>query len=281
MQATLSKNRIFIGDKTNLLFEITYANGYEVETILPDTVKSVGLEYLAPQNESYWDSHHQVPGGTVYKTTLSLQGFLSDTLDIPPIPVLYSHDGVIDTIFTLPLKLSIFSVEPDSSGVIEPIMPILEEPKTMEDYQNYLIFAFLAILSIATIAYVYQKKKTKAIQNNEIIVISPREKALQNLAQLEEKQLWQKGETKLFCSELSYILRQFLEEEYQISALENTTPAILQELDKHAFFDENYSAWKLLLQTTDLVKFSNATPEISFFEKAFDHATQLVTYKMF
>jgi hypothetical protein len=276
VQATLSSNRIFIGDKTNLSFEITYSNGYDIETIIPDTVKSVGLEFVAPKNESYWDSHDQVPGGTSYRTSLSLQGFQPDTVDIPPIPVLYSHDGVIDTAYTLPLKLTIFSVEPDSLGVIEPILPILEEAKMMEDYQNYLILAFLTIFGITILLYFYQKKKMVKAKNNAILTLSSQEKALQNLTELDKKQLWQKGKTKLFCAELSYILRHFLEDEYQVPALENTTLDILQQLENQANFDKNYNTWKLLLQTTDLVKFSNAMPDTYFFETAFGNARQLI-----
>lgn len=276
IQATLSKNRIFVGDKTELTLQVIYSNGWEFETLNPDTIKSVGIEFSIPKNEGYWETHKNVPNGTMYRTKISLQCFNPDTLDIPPIPIYYTHEGVMDTAYTLPLLLTVFPVEPDSTNSLTAILPIMEEPKNIEDYQNQIILVIFMLLTLGCGYYFYRKNIHRIQKAKYVIELSASEKAMIELKNLENKNLWQNGENNRFCTELSHILRDFLESQYKIQALENTTSEILSQLRNCEAIEQYFHVWSEILLATDAVKFSNAKPERIFFEQAIPKATTLI-----
>jgi hypothetical protein len=276
VQAALSNNRIFIGDKTQLDIRVSYPNTYEMETLIPDTIKRVGLEYTMPENESFWDSHHYTTEGMEYKTSITIQAFEPDTLEVPPIPILFTHDGKLDTAYTMPLALTVFPMLPDSAGVAAPIKNIIREEKTIEDYYPYILFVVLILIAIGVGYYFYQKKMRQGFTLKDIAQDSPQARALRKLQQLEMEQFWQKGKYDEFCTTLSYILRSFVEEEYQIQALENTTAYIIANLEKENIEPEHLADWNNLLQNCDAVKFANVTPEVSFFENAIEQAKIII-----
>lgn len=275
VQATLSNNRIFIGDQTELKIQAMFPVEYEFQALLLDTIKSVGLEHRSPQKQDYWETHKHIPGGLMYRNNIIIQAFLPDTVDIPPIPMLFSKGNVMDTFYTLPLRLTVFPVEPDSSGKLMPIATIIEEPQTWEDYQLLAVGVILALATIVGAIFLFLKRK-KAKEIAAIpIVLSPIENAAQLLDTLEQEQLWQKGDYKAFCTKLSYTLRLFLEQAHGISALETTSSVILQQVEKQEDMQSELPVWKELLIITDAVKFANATPPIAFYETAIDKARGL------
>lgn len=105
--------------------------------------------------------------------------------------------------------------------------------------------------------------------------------ALQKLAHLGDEKLWQKGEVKKYQSELTYIIREYLEGRYSIAALESTTSEIIGQLKSTLTDPSHQSSLQRILQVADLVKFAKAKPEeevhASFLEEAegFVHATKL------
>jgi hypothetical protein len=57
--------------------------------------------------------------------------------------------------------------------------------------------------------------------------------AKKELKKLEEEKLWQKEEIKLYYSQLTYILRMYLEYRYNWLALESTTEKISEEISAY------------------------------------------------
>lgn len=276
VQATLSNNRIFIGDQTELKVQAMYPVEYEFQAILLDTIRTKGIEYRLPQKQNYWENFKHIPGGMMYRNSITIQAFQPDTVDIPPIPMLFSKGNVMDTFYTLPVRLTIFPVEPDSSGKLLPIANIIEEPQTWEDYQWLAVSIVLIFATIVgVIFWLLKRKKAKEIAAIPII-LSPTDNAAQLLDKLANEQLWQKGEYKAFCTKLSYTLRLYLEQAYEISALDTTSSAILQQIENQEFMSNELPIWNELLNTTDAVKFANATPPIAFYETALDKARGLL-----
>ncbi|MEL6140324.1 MAG: hypothetical protein AAFU67_01760, partial [Bacteroidota bacterium] len=90
---------------------------------------------------------------------------------------------------------------------------------------------------------------------------TPYELALERLNELEGKKLWQAGEVKMYYSELSYILRAYLEDHFKIPALESTTRQIDRALQERKQLNDTQRAeLSELLQLSDLVKFAKAEP---------------------
>ena len=83
---------------------------------------------------------------------------------------------------------------------------------------------------------------------------------MQRLINLEDKKLWQGGKFKEYHVRLSEIVREYLENRYEILAMEQTTEEILDDL-KPIRLDQNVRAnLKDLLQLMDLVKFAKMQP---------------------
>ena len=82
--------------------------------------------------------------------------------------------------------------------------------------------------------------------------------ALDNLA---EKKLWQNGRDKEFHTELTEILRQYIEARFAVPAMEKTSDEILDELYELAESQKaSLANLKQILSIADLVKFAKYHP---------------------
>ena len=98
-------------------------------------------------------------------------------------------------------------------------------------------------------------------------VLPPFDQALAQLQELEKSRYLIEGQHKTYYSELTAIVRNYLEEEAGIEALESTSEELitLLEMRKDAgelpLADDTLEAFKEVLRTADLVKFARHTPE--------------------
>ena len=96
------------------------------------------------------------------------------------------------------------------------------------------------------------------------------------LKQLQDQELWQKGEVKPYQSELTYIIREYIENRYTIPALESTTGEILKDLKKVEYPDELVDKMREMLQLADMVKFAKANPPIEMHDRLLNYALEIV-----
>ncbi|MCK0130505.1 hypothetical protein MWU59_03225 [Flavobacteriaceae bacterium F08102] len=168
--------------------------------------------------------------------------------------------------FTDPVKIDVSTVAIDT--IAQPMFPIKgvqEEPFSFRDFlMEYLWWIIGGVLLLAAILYlIFRKKKTA----EEIEVrIPPYELALRRLHELDHKQLWQKNKVKQYYSELSDIVRNFIERELSIPALESTTDELVGSIEDFKnsgsikVSDEAVSKLERLLKESDLVKFAKYQP---------------------
>lgn len=87
------------------------------------------------------------------------------------------------------------------------------------------------------------------------------EEALNALLELEQKELWQKGSVKEYQSELTDVLRTYIERRYHARTMERTTRQILADLRMTGIPNDTYNRLKATLQLADVVKFAKFIPE--------------------
>ena len=122
-----------------------------------------------------------------------------------------------------------------------------------------------------------QKRKRKVLPIEEFVPkIPPHEIALEKLKKLEEEKLWQKGEVKLFHSNTTEIIREYIEQRFSIPALESTTDEILDNFKKVDLNGELKNILREMLVLADLVKFAKAKPLPDENEKTLQWAYQFV-----
>jgi len=189
----------------------------------------------------------------------------------PSIPVtLIKSSGELDTIYSNPIPFEVVSmIEADSTG-LRSIKDIYEEPRKFSDYLPYLI-ALCALGLFALLGYFIRKRKSRKKEKPIILPppVPPHIVAKEKLEELKGKRLWQTGKLKSYYTELSFILREYIENRFEIGALEATTSELKRMMRTSDLNDFQSSNILDVLQTSDTVKFADGEPELRVHEELF------------
>jgi len=199
--------------------------------------------------------------------------------------VAYIQDGVQDQLNTQE-QLKVFVAPPgglpanQDSIQVAPIKNIKEEASNFSDYLIYFIIIGLALL-LGLIYWWYTKYYKRRLDSvvtmeEPEVYIPPHIIAKERLEKLKEKELWQKGDVKGYQSELTYIIREYLEGRYDIAALESTTDEIVKDLIEELNDKEDVVSLRKILQVADLVKFAKAKPDENVHESFMNEAEDFV-----
>ena len=157
------------------------------------------------------------------------------------------------------LLLNVQTVLLEEGSELKDIKKPMEAPIGWSDIWPWLLALLILIIVIYILKkYIFKKKgspkiiKQKALIPADVI-------ALKKLSELENANVWQKGEIKKYHSELSEIVRRYTEERFQFIALELTTSEIIKEL-KSKLNTEQLDNLKILLERADLAKFAKSKP---------------------
>lgn len=189
-----------------------------------------------------------------------LAQFDSGKYTIPSIKILINKKAFL----TDSIKVEVANVLVDTLKQkmydIKDIVPANES----SDWWKYVLFVLL-IAGIAAILYWFVKLRQKRVIEEEIYK-TPIEKATNLLNNLEKKELWQHGEVKAYYSELTDIVRNYIEEAIEIPAMESTTSELIEGLKtaskkkKMKLSQETIDSLFMVLKQADLVKFAKSKP---------------------
>ena len=87
----------------------------------------------------------------------------------------------------------------------------------------------------------------------------------------------EKGKVKEYQTELTFVIREYLENRFDIQALESTTSEVIADLEDKDFDTKQASTLSRILQIADLVKFAKATPSAELHESFLDDAENFVS----
>jgi hypothetical protein len=164
-----------------------------------------------------------------------------------------------------------------------PIKAIQDEPLQFDDYKPYVWYAIIAVILIGLILYFVLRKKKEIEEEIIIPALPPFDEAIQKLHELDEKLLWQNNQVKEYYSELTGIVRGFIERELKVPALESTTDELIETLtdfnDSKSISTPKETIKKLrdLLREADLVKFAKSKPMSEQIEANRKDAEEVVT----
>ncbi|CEN48738.1 BatD family protein [Capnocytophaga canimorsus] len=147
---------------------------------------------------------------------------------------------------------------------IKPIMGV--EKSSNFPYQFlFFVFGWLAVLLISILLVLLRKKKRGFWFKKT--PLPPFEKAILGLKNLQNSKYLIESKHKEYYSELTDIVREYLEDEVRILAKESTTDELLgkiellQESGKLSLSSETITNLRSVLQTADLVKFAKNKPD--------------------
>ncbi len=193
-----------------------------------------------------------------------LTGFDSGAFYIPQQQIFIKNQAYL----TDSLLINVATVAIDTTKIKKfPIKGIKEEPYQFDDFKNYIYWGIAILILLGLLIYYFVFKKKKETEEEVIIpLLPPYEEAIQKLQELDEKLLWQNNHVKKYYSELTGIVRGYIERELNIPALESTTDELIDVIKDFSDVKsietnkETIQKLKELLQESDLVKFAKSKP---------------------
>ena len=258
VSSQLDSASIQIGEQARLRLSVAQPTNLQVTVpILSDTItKGIEIvEMVKADTISLSDSRIQV--NYDYLITSFDSGFYF----IPS----YAYAAAGDTLQTAPLGLSVttVTVNPETDDV-KAIKPIMDAPfywSELFTWVGYFLLAFLVVSLIifVLLKYVF-KKKVPFIDQTPQPVIPPHIVALEKLEEIKVQKIWQCGDIKVFYTQVTDVLRVYLEGRFGINAMELTSDEIMALVKKEPGLNEVRAALKDLLTLADLVKFAKMVP---------------------
>jgi hypothetical protein len=193
-----------------------------------------------------------------------ITGFDSGAYYIPQQQVYVKNQAYL----TDSLLVNVATIAIDTTKVKKfPIKSIKAEPYTFDDFKIYvyILLAALAIIGFWIYWFVFRKRKVEE-EDPTYRVLPPYDEAIYKLNELDEKLLWQNNKVKEYYSELTEIVRGYIERELKVPALEKTTDEVIETLKDFNEAEtintskETIKKLKELLQEADLVKFAKSKP---------------------
>jgi hypothetical protein len=141
----------------------------------------------------------------------------------------------------------------------------------------WLVIPLAAILLIVGFIYYWMRRPKKEVVIQEKAPAVPFHViALNKLNALRDKKLWQQGEVKLYHSELTDTLREYLEQRYRIHTFEQTTDEIITSIKNTGMPADERNKLQQILAIADLVKFAKEQPLPADNEQSMDNAISFI-----
>lgn len=196
--------------------------------------------------------------------SITITSFDSGYYYIPPLK--FRYQPIDDTAFTvvssMPMYLHVHTMEVDTAQSIKAIKPPLGAPLTFKEILPWLLIALAAAILVFLIIYIIRKRKKKEpiFKIRTRPVLPPHVIAINELEGLKLKKLWQAGKTKNFYTELTDIVRVYIEGRFGVQAIEMTTEEILEGMKSTDTGKESIDKLARTLVLADLVKFAKEQP---------------------
>jgi len=270
--AALDSTHMMIGDQMKLRFSIQAPANTQISSINYSALeKDENVELL---NNGNFDTLSQ-GNLTIFQKDLLFSVYDSGTFWVPAIQVKYQQGSVSKTATTNRIPIEVMTPVQDSV-YLAPIKPIIKEALTLRDAIPYVVTVLLLILLVGSILYFVNRKGKEEAPPPPPRLVPAHDIANEKLVDLRNKKLWQNGEVKAYQSELTYIVREYLENRYGAQALESTTSEILDQLKALDFDDEMKSQLREMLELADMVKFAKAEPPVEAHDRLMNYANSFV-----
>ena len=194
--------------------------------------------------------------------------------------LLYVNDVAIDTA----------SMEPRD------IAPLERVPYTFWELFRWVLLVWAVAAVVIVVWWLIDRKKRHGsiiVHHEPVDTRTPEQRALDALESLRRQQMWQAGKTKKYHTELTDIVRRFIEEATGIRATEMTSEETLEAVGVrssefgvrnsdgdtpavHEVRTSEFGELRDIFVTADLVKFAKSEPLPHEHERSMDAAVQFV-----
>ncbi len=172
------------------------------------------------------------------------------------------------TFFTDSLQVEVRNVVVDSTKGLFDIKPIIAVEKQGSDWWKYVLITLLILGAVGFLLYWFIWRKKPLTEEEKIALLPPYDRAKLALKKLDEAPYLQEKNLKDYYSELTFIIRKYLDEKVYDHALESTTDelinrlTLLKEGNQVDLSKEDIKKLEAILKRADLVKFAKSAPDI-------------------
>ncbi len=264
VSATLDSTTLFIGDQTDLHLRATSSMGEQVTMPVWDKELIPGIEIV---DRTIVDTVVLKDGRVQYDQYMTLTSFKDSLFYIQPLPFVSGED----TIWSEALTLNVVQpFEMDSADMaITDIKGVYKAPIWWWGILRWVLVALVlcgvGVAIYYLIAYVQRRKQEEMLDVVNIEPLRPADEvAIEKLDIIREKKIWQQGQLKEYYTQLTDVVREYIDRRFEVSSAEQTSDETLRAM--RPLLNERkdlYEDLRKMLTLADLVKFAkwSTTPD--------------------
>ena len=256
--AKLDSTDILIGDHVNLTLHFSSSANIDVTFPLYCDTCLDGIEIV---RRSSIDTIDTKGVGIELQQRLTVTAFDSGTHILPSF-LFYGLDSML-LAQTESLILNVQTIAVDTTLAIKDIKEPLSAPISFREALPYIIIALIVfglfVGGFFLIRHLKKKKKPKSLQKKKS-ELPAHIIALRDLDKLWQKKLCQSGHTKQHYSELTDIVRTYIDNRWNIMAMEMVSSEIVIALEPLGLPMELVKKLEHTLSLADMVKFAKENP---------------------
>ena len=261
VSSSLERDSIWLGDQIKMILIAEYPVGTMLSFPQLNDSLGNGVEILSRSSR---DSSKLGDGVLQMRQTYMITAFDSGPHPIKPF-LFVGHTKITpDTLRSNPLTLFVKVPNVDLKKGFADIKKPYGAPVTFKEIAPWIIGIILLAAIVFFILYAISRRR----KNIPLFSLPPKPKlpphvvALSELDKLKAEQLWQHDKVKDYYTRLTDIIRVYLEERYEVPAMEQTTQEILSDFkgENSQIKGKLFTGLQKTLDTADLVKFAKYTP---------------------
>lgn len=281
VEAVLDTSRLRIGEQANVDIYVTYdASKGAVNINWPsvgDTLTSkIEVIEVSPIDTTLPNKTNSTLVHQHQRITISVydSGFYA----VPPLKFLVNNGS--DSLYTSPLFFEVHTLPVDTAqNSYKDIKRPFDEPFNWKWYLPSIIGSAITLLAIALAIWVFRKyfrNSTTTEPEPEKPKVPAHITALTQLERIQSESIWKEGKVKEYYSEISDVIRAYIENRFGVYALESTTDEIMSAFKMVVADNESKEKLRQLLSLADLVKFAKMTPLDNEHNLSIQHAFDFV-----
>lgn len=265
VDATIDRREILIGEQAVIRLSVNYPKDRVPDVLFPDPANHLPekVEILSTKSIDTLETGADV-STTRMERAFTVTSFDSGYYAFPPFDFVINGDTQRTEAFLLKVK----TVEIDTTAGPKNIKDIYPVEVTWKDYLSIYspyILGGLGLLVAVLASIWYIRKRLKA--QREKPDFEPTEEALpadqmarKELERIGRERIYTRGLVKKYHTEITDVIRDYLESAADIPAHELTSRQILQRLKYSGIGEKEMRSLRELLVRADMVKFAKETP---------------------